>query len=408
MNHAKIKTEISLLAYALRALAHNAPLLASPRCKLLLPRLIYVPLVILILLLLHATSAQAARIKDIVTFEGVRPNILIGYGLVVGLNGTGDKLQNNAFTEQSLISFLERQGVNTRGASLKSKNVAAVTVTATLPPFSRNGSRIDVTVSTMGDATNLTGGTLLATPLLGADGEVYAVAQGAVSIGGFKAASDAGNVTVTKGVPTSGFISSGAIVEKEIEFALNSLPELKMALRNPDISTAQRVAESINTEIGPGIASVSDPATIVLSVPIVYHNNATQLLAQVEKLSVETDQPARVVIDESSGTIVMGENVRIDTVAVAQGNLVVRVEETEAVSQPNPLAPEGAETVTTTQSTVVVDDGPGKRMAMLKKGATLRDLVAGLNALGVTPRDLITILQTIKAAGALQAEIQTR
>lgn len=408
MAHTKTRSEIQLWGYALRALAHDAPLFTAARCSIFLPRLVYVPLILLIALLCYASSAHAARIKDIVTFEGVRPNILIGYGLVVGLNGTGDKLQNNAFTEQSLIAFLERQGVNTRGASLKSKNVAAVTVTATLPPFSRNGGRIDVTVSTMGDATNLTGGTLLATPLLGADGEVYAVAQGAVSIGGFKAASEAGNVTVTKGVPTSGFISNGAIVEKEIDFALNSLPELKLALRNPDISTAQRVAESINTEIGPGIATVSDPATVVLSVPTVYYNNATLLLSEVEKLSVETDQAAKIVIDEASGTIVMGENVRIDTVAVAQGNLVVRVEETQEVSQPNPLAPEGAQTTTTTQSTVVVDDGPGKRMAMLKKGATLRDLVTGLNALGVAPRDLITILQTIKSAGALQAEIQTR
>jgi flagellar P-ring protein precursor FlgI len=408
MAHAKTKTEIEMWGYTLRALAHNAPLFTSQRTDIFLQRLVYAPLFLLLILLLCASSAQAARIKDIVEFEGVRSNILIGYGLVVGLNGTGDKLQNNAFTEQSLIAFLERQGVNTRGASLKSKNVAAVTVTATLPPFSRNGSRIDVTVSTMGDSTNLTGGTLLASPLYGADGEVYAVAQGAVSIGGFKAANEAGSVTVTKGVPTSGFISNGAIIEKEIEFALNSLPELKLALRNPDISTAQRVAESINSEIGPGIATVSDPATVVLAVPAVYHNNAVQLLSEVEKLNVETDQSAKIVIDEASGTIVMGENVRIDTVAVAQGNLVVRIEETPEVSQPNPLAPEGSQTVTVAQSTVVVDEGPGKRMAMLKKGATLRDLVGGLNALGVTPRDLITILQTIKAAGALQAEIQTR
>jgi len=399
----------------MRGLLHEAPLFTSPRhqqiMRLFLHRMVYAFLFLLLMAfgyLLAASDAQAARIKDIVEIEGVRSNMLIGYGLVVGLNGTGDKLQNNAFTEQSLIAFLERQGVNTRGASLKSKNVAAVTVTATLPPFARNGSHIDVTVSTMGDATNLMGGTLLATPLYGADGEVYAVGQGAVSIGGFKAASETGNVTITKGVPTSGFISSGAIVEREIDFALNSLPELKLALRNPDISTAQHVAESINSEIGPGVATVSDPATVVLAVPAVYHNNATQLLAEIEKLSVETDQVAKIVIDEASGTIVMGENVRIDTVAVSQGNLVVRIEETELVSQPGILAPESAETVVTTQTNVVVDEGPGKRMALLKRGATLKDLVAGLNALGVGPRDLVTILQTIKAAGALQAEIQTR
>jgi len=350
-----------------------------------------------------------ARIKDIVSFEGIRPNMLMGYGLVVGLNGTGDKLTNSAFTEQSLVAFLERQGVNTRGTTLKTKNVAAVTITATLPPFARNGSQIDVTVSAMGDAKDLTGGTLLATPLYGADGEVYAVAQGAVSIGGFKAGSDAAGVTITKGVPTSGFVPNGGVVEKEITFALNELPNLKLALRNPDISTAQEVANVINEQVGPGLAAVSDPGTVVLTVPAAYHDNVTQLLADIEKLPVATDQVAKIVIDEASGTIVMGENVRIDTVAVAQGNLVVKIEQTPVVAQtpPQPYAPEG-ETVVAQQTNVTVDEGPGKKMAVLKHEATLKDLVAGLNALGVTPRDLITILQTIKAAGALQAEIQTK
>lgn len=376
-------------------------------------RFVYVPLfltlVMWVYLLSMSTPAQAeARLKDIVTFEGVRENMLMGYGLVVGLNGTGDKLKNNAFTAQSLIAFLERQGVNTRGIELKSKNVAAVTVTAALPAFSRNGSKIDVTVSAIGDASNLTGGTLLATPLYGADGEVYAVSQGAVSIGGFKAVGDAGATTISKGVSTSGYIANGAIVEKEIDFALNSLPELKMSLRNPDITTAQRVVEVINANIGPGIATVNDPGTIVLTVPAVYHNNSVALLADIEKLSVETDQVAKIVIDEASGTIVMGENVKIDTVAVAQGNLVVKVEQIPLVSQPNPLAPEGAQTVTATSTNISVDDSSSKRLAMLQRGATLRDLVAGLNALGVGPRDLITILQTIKAAGALQADIQIK
>ena len=348
-----------------------------------------------------------ARIKDIASFEGVRENMLMGYGLVVGLNGTGDKLKNNAFTEQSLIAFLERQGVNTRGTELKTKNVAAVTVTAMLPAFARSGGKIDVAVSAMGDAKDLTGGVLLATPLYGADGAVYAVAQGAISIGGFKAGD--GATTITKGVPTSGFIANGGVVEKETDFALNSLPELKMALRNPDISTAQHVAEAINSNIGPGIATVSDPGTVVLSIPAVYQGNTTQLLADIEKLTVVTDQVAKIVIDEASGTIVMGENVKIDTVAVAQGNLVVKIESKPVVSQPNPLAPEGAQTVAAQQTEVTVTEAmPGKAVAMLEKGATLKDLVAGLNALGVTPRDLITILQTIKAAGALQAEIQTR
>lgn len=362
---------------------------------------------LLVLSLLFPASAHAtSRIKDIVAFEGVRENILMGYGLVVGLNGTGDKLNNSAFTEQSLIAFLERQGVNTRGAQLKTKNVAAVTVTATLPPFSRSGGRIDVTVSAMGDAKDLAGGTLLATPLYGADGEVYAVGQGALTIGGFKA--EGASTTVTKGVPTTGSIPGGATVEREVEFALNSMKEMKLGLHNPDITTATAVAEAVNMRIGPGTANVADPSTVVLTVPSIYQGKIVQLLADVEQLPVETDQAAKIVIDEASGTIVMGENVRIDTVAVAQGNLVVKVEEQAQVSQPNPLAPEDAQTVATPVTTVAVSEDPGKRMAVLEKGATLKDLVAGLNALGVGPRDLITILQNIKAAGALQAQIETR
>jgi flagellar P-ring protein FlgI len=349
-----------------------------------------------------------SRIKDIVAFEGVRDNILMGYGLVVGLNGTGDKLKNNAFTEQSLIAFLERQGVNTRGTELKTKNVAAVTVTSLLPAFARTGSRIDVTVSAMGDAKDLMGGQLLATPLYGADGEVYAVAQGAISINGFKA--DGGATTITKGVPTTGVVANGAIVEREVAFTLNNLTQVKLSLRNPDLSTAQRVAEAVNQQIGPATAMASDPGTVLISVPPVYDRNVAQLLADIEQLAVEPDQIARIIIDEASGTIVMGENVRIDTVAVAQGNLIVKIEKTPEVSQPNPFAPNSAETVVTekTDVTVIEDAGPGKRMAVLNPGATLGDLVAGLNALGVGPRDLITILQNIKAAGALQAQIETR
>lgn len=357
--------------------------------------------------LIFSSSAHAeSRIKDIVSFEGVRENMLMGYGLVVGLNGTGDKLNNSAFTEQSLIAFLERQGVNTRGTSLKTKNVAAVTVTASLPPFARTGSRMDVTVSAMGDAKDLSGGSLLATPLYGADGEVYAVSQGAISIGGFRAEGKA--TTVSKGVTTSGYIANGGVVEKEVEFALNHMPELKIALRNPDVSTAQEISSVINANIGPGVANVLDPGTVLLKVPDVYQDKVTMLLADIEKLTVNTDQVAKIVVDEASGTIVMGENVRIDTVAVAQGNLVVRIEETPQVSQPGVLSPEGAETVVVPRTTVSVDDGPGKQLALMQRGATLKDLVAGLNALGVSPRDLITILQTIKAAGALQAEIVTR
>lgn len=367
---------------------------------------LFFSLTFLICLCAAQSPAHAdARIKDIINFEGVRENMLMGYGLVVGLNGTGDKLKNNAFTEQSLIAFLERQGVNTRGTELKTKNVAAVTVTAKLPPFSRTGSRIDVTVSAMGDAKDLTGGTLVATPLYGADGEVYVVAQGSISIGGFTAEGEA--TTVTKGVPTTGFIANGGLIEREIEFALNNMPSLKMALKNPDITTAQTIADAINSHIGPGVANVLDPGTIKLVVPAVYQDKVTLLLADLEKLTVPTDQVARIVIDEASGTIVMGENVTIDTVAVAQGNLVVRIEEVPQVSQPDPFAPDSAETVVVPRTNIAVTE-PGKNFAMVERGATLKDLVAGLNALGVGPRDMITILQTIRAAGALQAEIVTR
>lgn len=356
---------------------------------------------------LLAHSAQAARIKDIVAFEGVRDNVLMGYGLVVGLNGTGDKLKNNKFTQESLVSFLERQGVNTRGTELKSKNVAAVTVTARLPAFGRTGSNMDVNISAMGDANSLLGGTLLATALYGADGNVYAVSQGPITIGGFQASGSSGT-TVTKGVPTNGFIANGAIIEREIEFDLNQMNTMRLALRNPDMSTAHSVAEAINRQIGPGTAKVEDPGTVMMSVPPTYKGDVAGLMADMEKLEVTTDQPARIVIDEATGTIVMGENVRIDTVAVAQGNLVVKVEETPQVSQPNPFAPAGAETVVVPRTNITVDESTGNKMAVLDKGATLKDLVKGLNSLGVGPRDMITILQTIKAAGALQADIETR
>ncbi|MFO1242365.1 MAG: flagellar basal body P-ring protein FlgI [Rickettsiales bacterium] len=356
---------------------------------------------------LFAAPAEAARLKDVVAVEGIRDNILLGYGLVVGLNGSGDRLQNNPFTQQSLIGFLERQGVNTRGENLKTRNVAAVTVTANLPGFARSGSKIDVSISAMGDAKSLLGGTLLATPLYGADGEVYAVSQGPLTTGSFEA-SGASGTSITKGVPTSGMIPNGAIVEREIGFDLNKMPSLKLALRNPDLTTAAGVAQAINSMIGPNTASVLDPGTVSLTVPASYTNDVATLLADVEQLEVETDQPAKIVIDEASGTIVMGENVRIDTVAVAQGNLVVKVEENPQVSQPNPFAPEGAQTVVVPRSTVTVNENSGNKMAVLERGATLKDLVNGLNSLGVGPRDLITILQTIKAAGALQADIETR
>lgn len=359
------------------------------------------------LMVAFAQPANAERIKDVVSFEGVRENMLMGYGLVVGLNGTGDKLQNNAFTEQSLIGFLERQGVNTRGLQLKSKNVAAVTITAKLPAFARAGASMDVNISAMGDAKSLMGGTLLATSLQGPDGNVYGVAQGPVTVGGFVAGGESGT-TITKGVPTNGFIPNGAIVEREVDFRLNDMENVRLALRNPDITTASNVSRAINEQVGAGTARVEDPGTVTVMVPTAYQGDVVALLTDIEQLNVQTDQVARIVVDEATGTIVMGENVRISTVAVAQGNLVVKVEERPQVSQPNPFAPEGAETVVVPRTDITVDEEAGNKVALLEKGATLKDLVGGLNALGVGPRDLITILQTIKAAGALQADIETR
>lgn len=349
-----------------------------------------------------AASAASSRIKDVADFEGVRDNVLIGYGLVVGLNGTGDSLRNAVFTQESLVAMLERLGVGTRGVNLNTRNVAAVMVTANLPAFARQGSRIDVTVSALGDAKSLLGGTLLATPLLGADGEVYAVAQGGLAVGGFEAKGNA--QSVTRGVPTGARIPSGALVEREVPFALDSLPELRLALRNPDFTTAQRVAAAINARIPGDTARAVDPATVRLPVPPAFRGRTAQLLAEIEQLPVEPDTPARIVIDEGAGVIVIGDRVRISRVAVAQGNLTVRVTETPQVAQPNPLA--AGETVVVPRTNVEVDDQPDRKMVVLEPAATLDALVDGLNALGVGPRDMIAIIQAIKAAGALQAEIE--
>jgi flagellar P-ring protein precursor FlgI len=373
----------------------------------------------------------ASRIKDIADFEGVRDNLLVGYGLVVGLNGTGDTLNRSIFTRESLIGMLERLGVNSRDTALRTQNVAAVMVTATLPPFSRQGSRIDVSVSAIGDAKSLLGGMLLVTPLLGADGEVYAVAQGAIATG--FVAKGAG-ASITKGVPTSGRVASGAIVEREVGFEMVDMRSMRLMLRNPDLTTARRVAQAVNAFTRTPTARALDPGTVQLVVPPNYQGDVVALVTDIEQLRVEPDQVARVVIDEANGVIVMGENVRISTVAIAQGNLTVRITETPQVSQPNAFAPGGnappvidpatgrpatggadgtqfapnggAATVVVPRTQVEVDEGSQKRLAVLPAGVSLRELVNGLNALGVGPRDMISILQAIKAAGALQAEIE--
>ncbi len=345
----------------------------------------------------------SSRIKDISDFEGVRDNMLVGYGLVVGLNGTGDDLTNSPFTSQSLVGMLERMGINTRDVTLKTKNVAAVIVTATLPSFSRQGTRIDVSASALGDSKSLLGGTLLVTPMVGADGEVYAVAQGQLAIGGFSA--DGKASSVTKNVPTNGRIANGAIVEREINFDMGTLSKVRLSLRNPDLTTARRLARVVNRFLKLPAATINDPGTVTLQVPPKYPGGVVGLLTDIEQLRVAPDQPARVVIDENNGVIVIGENVRISTVAIAQGNLTIRVTETPQVSQPNAFASVGS-TTTVDRTNIEIDEGGKTKLAMVPAGVSLQELVNGLNALGVGPRDMISILQTIKASGALQAEIE--
>ena len=349
--------------------------------------------------------AAKSRIKDIVEFEGVRENQLVGYGLVVGLKGTGDALRNNAFTKQSLESMLERLGVNTRAAdlTLNTKNIAAVMVTANLPAFAGSGSKIDVTVSSTGDATSLLGGTLLVTPLMAANGQAYAVAQGTVQTGSVTASGASGS-TISKGVPTAGRIAGGAIVEKETGFELASMTTLRLTLRNPDFTTAGRVADVINARF-PGSALALNPT--VVSIHPTNGENMMSFVSQMENLAVEPDAPAKVVIDEIAGVIVMGENVRISTVAIQQGNLTITVKESSQVSQPTAFS-KGGTTAIVPQSDVSVDEEKGKKFITMKSGASLASMVSGLNALGVTPRDMISILQSIKTAGALQADIEVQ
>ncbi|HEX8231828.1 MAG TPA: flagellar basal body P-ring protein FlgI, partial [Caulobacteraceae bacterium] len=359
-------------------------------------------LALLLALGLVAPAAEArSRIKDIVSFEGVRENQLVGYGLVVGLNGTGDSLRNAPFTRQSLEAMLERLGVNTRGSPVDTKNVAAVMVTAKLPAFAAAGSQIDVSVSAMGDAKSLLGGALLVTPLMGADGQTYAVAQGTVQTGSVSAQGASGS-SVTRGVPTSGRIAAGASVERELGFQLANLGQMRLTLRNPDFTTARRIADVVNASF-PGAAVAENPTIVTLRPPT--GANLVGFVTSVEQLEVEPDAPAKVVIDEVAGVVVMGQDVRISTVAIAQGNLTITVQETPSVSQPEPLS-KGGQTVVVPNSQVTVEEETGKKLIVLKSGASLSTLVSGLNALGVNPRDMISILQTIKAAGALQADIE--
>ncbi|MBL8629414.1 MAG: flagellar basal body P-ring protein FlgI [Rhodospirillaceae bacterium] len=354
--------------------------------------------------LLAATQAQAAsRVKDVAAFEGVRENILVGYGLVVGLKSTGDDLKKIAATKESLTGMLERLGVNTRDGKMEPKNVAAVIVTATIPPFSRQGSRIDVQVSSIGSASSLQGGVLAVTPLMGADGEVYAVSQGSVQVGGFSA--EGAGASIQRGVPTSGRIPSGAIVEREIDFSLGNMRQAHLSLRNPDLTTARRIAQAVNAFLGTTASAPVDPGTVVVSLPEGYEGNIVDVMTDIEQLQVEPDQTARVVIDENTGVIVIGQDVRISTVAVAQGNLTIKVTETPQVSQPSPFSETG-ETTVVPRTEITVEEDKDRKLSVVDDGVSLQELVNGLNALGVGPRDMISILQAIKAAGALQAEIE--
>ncbi|WP_233061515.1 flagellar basal body P-ring protein FlgI [Parvularcula mediterranea] len=353
--------------------------------------------------LLAQPAAASSRLKDITKIEGVRENQLIGYGLVVGLPGSGDRAQNALFTEQSVRSMLERFGVALDADQiLQTRNVAAVMVTAALPGFSRAGDKIDVTVSALGDARSLQGGTLLVTPLTAADGNVYAVAQGQLIIGGFQAQGAAGSIS--RGVPTQGRVPEGATVERELAFPINDLDTVRLILKNPDFTTANRIASAIDNRLSGRFARAIDLATVEVQVPSDYRGEVTTMLADLESVDIETDEVARVVVDESSGTIVIGNNVRVSPVAIAHGNITIRISERPIPSQPSPFSRVG-ETVVVPRTDIQVEEDLGNGFRVIEPNVTLQELVDGLNAMGVTPRDMISILQTIKSSGALQAEL---
>lgn len=356
-----------------------------------------------------AHAAPGAKVKDLTDIEGVRDNVLVGYGLIVGLAGTGDSVQSIPFTRQSLANMLERLGVNAKDvmAQIKTKNVAAVMVTAKMPSLARQGGRLDVTVSSLGDAKSLEGGLLLATPLLAADGQTYALAQGAVIVGGFQATGKDGS-SIVKNHTTVGRIAEGAVVEKETGFELSMLGNnLRFVLRQPDFTTAKRLEKAVNDSFKETLAVARDKNTVDIAVPVRYQGEVAAIIEKIENLEIEPTISARVVIDEKTGTIVMGENVRIAPVAVSHANLTITITETKQVSQPFSFNNAGETVVVDgSQVTAKIDDDPNHgKFKVLESGASLADLVSGLNALGVKPRDVIAILQNIKAAGALQAEL---
>ena len=345
---------------------------------------------------------HGVRIKDIADIKGVRSNQLVGYGLVVGLNGTGDS-DDATFTNQSVAAMLEKMGVTVLPEDIEVENVAAVMVTADLPAFARTGSRIDVLVSSIGDAENLQGGTLLFTPLKAANNQVYAVAQGPISTGGFQVGSASGS-GVQKNFPTVGRVVNGALVEKEIKTNFNAKHSLTLTLHNPDFTTASRVARAINNAFYEPIARTHDAGTIEVKVPQNYRGNTVPLVTKIEKLGVTPDAVSKIVINERTGTVIMGENVRIATIAIAHGNLSVEIKEDQRVSQPLPFS-SGGQTTVVPESEVMVEEG-NNPIFLVESGVSIGELVKALNALGVSPRDLISIFQALKAAGALQAELE--
>lgn len=361
-------------------------------------------IVITLLLLPSLSMASPIRIKDLVEFDGVRGNDLVGYGLVVGLNGTGDGIRNAPFTEEIMTNILERLGVNITGEQFRPKNVAAVFVTANLPAFARSGGRIDVTVSAIGDAKSLLGGTLIMTPLNAADGKIYAVSQGTIIAGGASAEGDAGSVV--QGVPTSGVIPSGAYIEREIEFDFGNLTQIRLALRSPDFTTAERIERAINKSFGRSVARMLDAGTVQLDIKATRQKSTAHAISKIENVLVEPQRKARVVVDQHSGTIVMGDDVRISRVAVSQGNLTLIIEEMPIVVQPNPFAAGQSVIVPRTSASIKEESGVG--LAEIPEATSLTEVIAGLNALGVSPRDMIDILKSIKAAGALHAEFVVR
>jgi flagellar P-ring protein precursor FlgI len=362
-------------------------------------RIILICFLLLTAFCLQGTVVHAERIKDVARFEGVRDNQLLGYGIIVGLDGTGDKGNAAAI---SIINMLTRMGITVSSSDLSTKSIAAVVVTSTLPPFAKPGMKIDALVSTIGDAKNLQGGTLLLTPLKGPDGKVYGLAQGPISIGGFSAEGDA--ASVQKNHPTAGKIPEGITIEREPVFSLGNGNDIRLFLKKADFATADEISKKINIALKGRYASTIDPSAVRLVIPVDYKSNVVGLIARVDTLDVKIDMPAKIVINERTGTVVIGENVRISPVAIAHGSLAIEINEKSLVSQPRPFAPIGAETKVVPRTGIAVTEQKSSLVPV--SGVTLGDVIKALNVLGVTPRDLISILQALKSAGALQAELE--